>query len=91
MRPSESGLEDLIAHLERTLGLERAVAERVIDEVLAYFHDTVEAFVVRRHGELQGERERNEAIFEQIAAEMGRRRFAPPALTQRQLRRLVYG
>lgn len=91
MATSGTGNDELIAHLGRTLGLERVAAVRVLDEVLAYFQETVDDFVIRRHGELQAERERNDAIFEQIGGELGRRRFAAPALTPRQLRRLVYG
>ena len=83
--------DDLVAHLERTLGLPRAAAARMIDEVQAYFQETVEQFAVRRHGELQGESQKNEEIFAQIAAELGQRRFAAPLLTQRQIRRMIYG
>jgi hypothetical protein len=86
-----ANFDDLVRHLERTLGLERAAAARVIDEVLAYFQETVDEFVVRRHGELQAESQRNQDIFGQITAELGQRRFAAPALTQRQIRRLIYG
>jgi hypothetical protein len=83
--------EDLIAHLERTLGMGAPAASRVIDEVLAYFQETVDQFVTRRHGELQAESRRNEEIFEQITAELGQRRFTAPELSQRQIRRLIYG
>jgi len=83
--------DDLVAHLERTLGVGRPAAARVIEEVLAYFDETVEVFVVRRHGELQGESQRNDEIFDQIGAELAQRRFAAPVLTPRQLRRLIYG
>lgn len=84
-------LDDLVAHLEGTLGLGGPVAARVIDEVLAYFHETVDQFVLRRHAELQAESQRNDDIFDQIRAELAHRRFAAPALTERQLRRLIYG
>src|SRR5262250_692870 len=79
--------EDLVAHLERTLGLGRPAAARVIEEVLAYFHETVDEFVVRRHGELRAESQKNDEIFDQVGAEMARRRFAAPPLTARQIRR----
>jgi hypothetical protein len=83
--------DDLLSHLQRTLGLERAAAGRVLEEVLAYFQETVDEFVTRRHGELQAESQRNEEIFERITAELGQRRFTAPRLSQRQLRRLIYG
>ena len=46
---------ELLEHLDRTTGLDRTLLTRVVDEVLSYFSETAEAFIVRRHGELQGE------------------------------------
>ncbi len=83
--------DDLVAHLEGTLGLGRPAAARVIDEVLAYFQETVDQFVLRRHGELRAESQKNDEIFEQIRTELENRRFTAPPLTPRQLRRLIYG
>jgi hypothetical protein len=88
---SISSLDDLIEHVEGTTRLSRAEAERVVEEVLAYFHESLEQFIRRRHAELQGEDEKNTVIFDQIAAELTQRRFAAPALSQRQIRRLIYG
>ena len=83
--------EDLIRQLGRTTGLPAGVVARVVDDVLAYFDETVEEFVRRRHRQLQRRGHTNERIFEQIAAELPARRFAPAELSLRQLRRLVYG
>jgi hypothetical protein len=82
---------DLLEHLERTTRLTRAEAERVVAEVLEYFSESVERFVARRHGELQGEELKNADIFARIAAELHERRFAASGLTERQIRRMVYG
>ena len=86
-----TSFDDLIAHLERTLGLEPAAARRVVDEVVAYFEETVDGYVLRRHGELQAEDQRNDEIFERIIGEVEQRRFSAGALTPRQIRRLIYG
>ena len=83
--------DDLIVHLERNIGLGPASARRVVDEILAYFSETPEQYILRRHGQLQSESQRNDEIFEQIAAELRRRRFAAPPLSRRQIRRLIYG
>jgi len=88
---TSAALDDLIAHLERTLGLERAAAGRVVSEVVAYFDETVDAYVLRRHGELRAEALRNDEIFARILGEVGQRRFAAPPLTARRVRRLIYG
>jgi hypothetical protein len=84
-------LDSLIGHLTRTTRLNRSEAERVVAEVVAYFSETADDFIVRRHGELQADNERNAEIFERLAEEMCERRFAAPPLSQRQIRRLIYG
>lgn len=88
---SRDGLEDLIEHLEGTTRLSRAEVERVVEEFLSYFHESLEQFVRRRHAELRAEDQKNAAIYERIAVEVRRRRFAAPTLSQRQIRRLIYG
>ncbi|MFH8606506.1 hypothetical protein ACH4D5_03310 [Streptomyces sp. NPDC018029] len=83
--------DDLVDHLTRSTPLQRGEALRVIQDVLAYFDETTEQFVRRRHRELQGQGLLNAAIFEQISADLAYRAVAPPELTLRQLRRIVYG
>lgn len=81
---------ELQAHLARTTSLSPGEADRVIAEVLAYFDEDVQAFVRRRHTELQSRGIRNDEAFARISSELGRRLFSPPALSLRQLRRIVY-
>lgn len=88
--PADAHL-DLVHELSRTTGLPPVVTARVLADVLAYFDETAEQYVRRRHRELQRRGRANEAIFDQIAAELPRRRVAAPDLSHRQLRRLVYG
>jgi hypothetical protein len=83
--------DDLIDHLVRTTALRRGEAARVVLDVLAYFDETTEEFVRRRHRELQSGGAVNADIFEWIAAELPHRAVSPPELTLRQLRRIVYG
>jgi len=82
---------DLVAHLRRRSGASAAECSALIEEVRAYFSETAEAFVRRRHGELRREGLSNMQIFPIVAAELARRCVAPPAYTERQLRRIVYG
>ena len=84
-------MSDLLDHLERTTRLSRPEAERVVAEVASFFSESTEEFVTRRHEELRRERMRNPVIFERIASELAVRRVAPPRLSLRQLRRIVYG
>nr|WP_203644866.1 hypothetical protein [Streptomyces sp. SID14478] len=83
--------EELVDHLTRSTPLGRGEALRVIQDVLAYFDESTEEYVRRRHRELQGQGLVNAAIFERITADLRYRAVAPPELSLRQLRRMVYG
>ncbi|MGW2344009.1 hypothetical protein [Streptomyces sp. NPDC001661] len=83
--------EDLIDHLTRSTALTRGEALRVIQDVLAYFDESTEDYVRRRHRELQGQGLVNAEIFERILADLRYRAVSPPELSLRQLRRIVYG
>ncbi|OIJ26462.1 hypothetical protein UG56_012125 [Nocardioides luteus] len=81
----------LIDHLVATTGLPPTEAGRVIEDVVAYFDEPVEAYVRRRHSQLKTYGAKNDAIFAQLAEELRARVVAAPRLTERQLRRLIYG
>ena len=81
----------LLDHLVRTGGLGRSEARRMVEEVLSFYDETPEAFVIRRHRELQAEGMRNDAIFARVTAEVDGWRFRAPPLSERQIRRIVYG
>lgn len=81
----------LLAHLERTTRLDRGEAEKVIRETLSYFSESLPDFVGRRHRELRAQSLRNEVIYRRIADEVRERRFVAEPLTERQIRRLIYG
>lgn len=82
---------ELVDHLVATTGLTPAEAARVIDDVVAFLAEPVEEFVVRRHAQLKTYGAKNPEIFARIAEDLTTRVVAAPRLTERQLRRLVYG
>ena len=82
--------QDLVRHIAASTGLPEATATRVVADVAAYFKESVEEFVWRRHTELREKRRKNDEIWPVIAAELGTRRFRAPELSERQLRRMVY-
>ena len=84
-------LEELVGYLVRSSRLSRAEAVRLVDEVLAFLHESAEEFVRRRHHELQQAGHSNSEIFARIGTEAARRRFRAPPLSERQIRRIVYG
>ncbi|MGW0764086.1 hypothetical protein [Streptomyces sp. NPDC002671] len=83
--------DELVDHLTQSTPLSRGEALRVVQDVLAYFDETTQDFVRRRHRELQAQGLVNSEIFERIEADLKYRAVAPPELTLRQLRRMVYG
>ena len=83
--------QDLARYLAASTGLPQPTAIRVIADVTTYFSETIQEFVQRRHAELQRAQRKNDEIWPMIAAELRQRRFPAPSLSDRQLRRLVYG
>ncbi len=72
-------------------GLTPTEARRVIEDVVAFHAETLESYVRRRHAELKTYGAKNPEIFARIAAELHVRLVAAPELSERQLRRIVYG
>ncbi|UOX89213.1 hypothetical protein MUY14_00775 [Amycolatopsis sp. FBCC-B4732] len=81
---------EIVDRVAASTGLPPGVAARVVDDVLAFYRTPTEAYVRRRHTELQAEGRKNPEIFPLIAAELRGRLVAAPALSERQLRRIVY-
>ena len=81
----------LVAQVAHSTGLSPAEAARVVDDVLSYHAVPLAEHVRRRHRELRTRGEHNPAIFRRIASELPDVVVAAPHLTERQLRRLVYG
>ncbi len=83
--------QELARYLAASTGLPQPTTARVIADVNAYYDETVEQYVRRRHTELRRKSRKNDEIWPEIAAEIAHRRFSAPELSDRQLRRIVYG
>jgi DNA-directed RNA polymerase subunit F len=81
----------LVDRIVASTGLTPAEAARVVEDVVAYHAEPVEDYVRRRHAHLKTYGAKNPDIFERIAEELTDRVVAAPRLTERQLRRIVYG
>jgi hypothetical protein len=86
-----SGVAGLSQRLELVLGLKSELARRAVEELFDALRLEVEEYVSARHAELQRQGESNARIFERIARELPELRFKAPALTSRQIRRMIYG
>ena len=85
------GWDDVVAHLVRTTPLTTPVAERIVAEVVDFFSEPAEAFVRRRHTELQAQGLSNREVFTRVADELCGRPVQAPTLTERQSRRHTSG
>ena len=83
--------QDLVRHVARSTGLDEATASRVVADVMAYFTQTVEEYVRHRHAHLKSRNRKNDDIWPLILDELSTRRFKAGELSERQLRRIVYG
>ena len=88
-----SGVPDpaLVSHVVATTSLTPGEAARVIEDVIAFHAQPVEDYVRLRHAHLRTYGARNPEIFAAIAEELRARVVSPPDLSERQLRRIVYG
>ncbi len=79
---------------EHLLGI-ADVSERDFDKLLAELFDhwaeTQSGYVVRRHKELQRHGVPNREIYGALRSELKQRRFAAKRVSERQIRRLLYG
>ena len=82
---------ELVARVAASTGLSPGEASRVVAEVVDWYLEPIGEFVRRRHAHLRLRGKRNDEIFALIAAELGGRLVAAPCLSERQLRRIVYG
>ena len=82
---------ELVDHLCRHSNLTPVAAARLIDEVLAFYDEPTASFIQRRHYELQKAGLANAVIYAQIAEELKHHRFKAEPLTERQIRRTIYG
>ena len=83
--------QDLIRYLQNTKGYTEEEAGRLLEEILNYFDESWETFVQRRHKELQNSGHSNNLIYSRIQEELKLRRFVAPGLSERQIRRIIYG
>ena len=83
--------QTLVDHVVASTGLTPAEATRVVEDVIAFHAEPVEDYVRRRHAHLKTYGARNDEIFALLVRELADRVVAAPGLTERQLRRIVYG
>jgi len=87
----EDPAEALVRRLSTVCGLSSDKASQVVSELLDEMSATVNEYISARHEALQDQGWPNERIYRQIRTDLGRLRFSAPALSERQIRRRIYG
>ncbi len=82
---------DFEYHICETFGLDSSGFKRLYEEFLSYFGFTLEEYVRSRHLELQREGLKNREIYGRIIVEATELRFEAGPLTERRVRRMIYG
>lgn len=82
---------DLIERVASSTGLTPPEAARVVEDILAWYREPLGDYVRRRHAYHRLFGRRNPEIFALIADELADRLVAAPPVSQRQLRRIIYG
>jgi len=83
--------EDLIQHLRAVTGLEAELLAKILNEVKSWYSEDLTAWVLRRHEEMQHQGMRNREIYGRIRDEAARMLVRPAQLSERQIRRMIYG
>jgi hypothetical protein len=82
---------DLQNHVTQSYGIRAEEFVRLYEAFAAYFDVTLEEHVRRRHLELQKTGMRNPDIYAALLEEVPDMRFAARGVTERKIRRLIYG
>lgn len=82
---------DLINHLAAITGLEESLLMKITEEVRAWYSKDLATWIRARHEALQRQGLRNQEIFPRLQEEARQTVVRPDELTERQIRRMIYG
>jgi hypothetical protein len=71
--------------------LDTKLADAITREVIDALSAPIDSYIARRHDELKRAGLHNDMIFEAIRRELPAMRFPAPELSERQIRRRIYG
>jgi hypothetical protein len=81
----------LIQNLQSATGLDEGVLRKILQEIRDWYQEDLRGWAVRRHRELQQQGLPNREIFARIREEARRTLVRPGPLSERQIRRMIYG
>ena len=78
-------------YLLRVVALPEPLLDKIIGELRDHWSETAPEYIRRRHGELQRRGVPNRLVYGQIARELKSRPVRSSPLSERQIRRIIYG
>lgn len=81
----------LIHHLQQVTGQDAGSIVKILEEVHAWYHRDLPTWIRDRHQELQRQGLSNREIYPRLQAEIRTMLVRPAPLTERQIRRTIYG
>jgi hypothetical protein len=84
-------LDGLIQNLQSATGLDRGILHKILQEIWDWYDEDLPSWVLRRHRELQRQGVPNREIFHLLSQEARRVLIRPRPLSERQIRRIIYG
>jgi hypothetical protein len=85
------GDDEIVERVAASLAVTPGQARRVVNDVIAFYREPLEDWVRRRHEQHRRDGLPNGEIYSVLVAEAADRVVAAPALTERQVRRIIYG
>ena len=82
---------ELIQHLQRVTGQDSGSLSKILEEVHAWYHCDLLTWIRDRHQELQRQGLNNREIYPRLQREAQEILVRPAPLTERQIRRTIYG
>ena len=82
---------ELLLHLQAVSGQSKGVLSKVLAEIYAWHTRDHRTWIRERHRELQRQGLRNREIYPRLQAEARQVLVRPDPLTERQIRRIIYG
>jgi hypothetical protein len=83
--------ETFKAYITATYALNESDFDRLMEDLNYFYELELKAFIRIRHLELKSNGMKNDQIYQTLKLEINERRFKGETLSERQIRRIIYG
>ena len=83
-------LLELKNRLSHIISIEKIDISKLYNELLSFFSESENNYIIRRHHELQKEKFKNKKIYSILVKEIKNHLFIGRKLSERQIKRIIY-